>query len=138
MASTEQLTAVSGVLDRLGIQHANSGACWGEWIERPTGGDLVSISPIDGTELARIRMAGEKDFDEVVDQAHRTFLKWRMLPAPKRGLIVREIGDELRRIVQIKGRILGELDEMFSSGRECAAKDRFMNEIDAETEAVAP
>ena len=56
----------------------------------------------------------------------------------KRRSAAIEIGDELRGIVQIKGRILGELDEMFSSGSECAAKDRFMDEIDAEAQAVPP
>ena len=55
----------------------------------------------------------------------------------KRGSAAIEIGGELRGIVQIKRRILGELDEMFGSGRECAAKNRFMNEIDTETQAVA-
>lgn len=124
MASTEQLTAVTGILDRLGIQPENSGACWGEWIERPAGGDLVSISPIDGAELARIRMAGEQDYEEVIHHANRAFLKWRMVPAPRRGLIVREIGEELRRVKDDLGALvtlemgkilpegLGEVQEM--------------------------
>jgi aldehyde dehydrogenase (NAD+) len=96
MASTEQMTAASAVLDRLGVQPENSGACWGEWISRPSGAELISTSPIDGTELARVRMAGEAEYEEVVARAHETFLKWRMVPAPKRGMIVREIGEELR------------------------------------------
>ncbi len=96
MASTEQMTAITGILDRLGIRPENSGACVGEWIERPSGAELVSYSPIDGAELARVRMAGEADYEAIVSRAHETFLRWRTLPAPKRGLIVREIGDALR------------------------------------------
>src|SRR3954447_20167599 len=98
MARTEQLTAVNEILDRLGIHASNSGACWGEWIPTTSGGELVSTTPIDGTELARVRMAGAADYDEVVKRAAEAFPKWRTVPAPKRGLIVREIGDELRRV----------------------------------------
>jgi len=36
----------------------NSGAGWGEWIERPDGGELVSINPSDGSAMAGVRMAG--------------------------------------------------------------------------------
>ncbi len=87
---------VQAVLHRLGIQPVNSGACYGEWIEHPGGGELISYSPIDGSELARVQMADERDYDAVVDEAAKAFESWRVFPAPKRGQIVREIGDELR------------------------------------------
>ena len=97
MAGTEQLTtSLQGVLDRLGIKPLNSGACWGEWIDKPGGAELASISPIDGSEIARVRQADEQDYDDVVWNALQAFERWRMFPAPKRGQIVREIGDELR------------------------------------------
>jgi aldehyde dehydrogenase (NAD+) len=85
-----------GILSGLGIGAVNSGAGWGEWIDRPSGGELTSISPADGTVLARVRMAGPQDYDEVAEHAAATFLKWRLCPAPRRGEIVREIGNELR------------------------------------------
>ena len=88
---------VQAVLHRLGIQPVNSGACYGEWIEHPGGGELISYSPIDGSELARVQMADERDYDAVVDEAAKAFEPWRLFPAPKRGQIVREIGDELRK-----------------------------------------
>src|SRR5579884_3931291 len=117
MASTEQLTAVQGVLDRLGIRAENSGACWGEWIERPAGTELVSISPVDGTELARVRQAAEEDYDEVVWNAAQTFERWRMLPAPQRGQIVREIGDELRRAKEDLGTLVTlEMGKILAEG----------------------
>jgi aldehyde dehydrogenase (NAD+) len=98
VSSTIQQPAVDvqAILSRLGIEPVNSGACWGEWIANPSGGELVSTSPVDGSELARIRMAGEAEYDTVVEQAANTFEKWRLFPAPKRGQIVRELGDELR------------------------------------------
>lgn len=123
MAGTEQLTPVRGIFDRLGIEPVNSGACWGEWID--TGGEeLVSVSPGDGSELGRVRMADEQDYDEVVWNVVQAFEKWRMFPAPKRGQIVREIGDELRKAKEDLGALvtlemgkilaegLGEVQEM--------------------------
>ncbi|MBC8164689.1 MAG: aldehyde dehydrogenase family protein, partial [Bryobacteraceae bacterium] len=111
------------VLARLKINHDNPGASWGPWIE--TSGDLlVSYDPSDGTPIAKVRMANEEDYDEVVFEARKTFERWRMFPAPKRGAIVREIGEELRlhknelgALVSIEmGKILqeglGEVQEM--------------------------
>lgn len=111
------------VLSQLGIAQENPGAAWGPWIE--TSGDvLASLDPSDGTPIATVRKAMEEDYDEVVYQAVQTFARWRMVPAPKRGLMVREIGDQLRRykrelgaLVSIEtGKILqegmGEVQEM--------------------------
>ncbi len=94
--ATATTKAVPQILERLGIERVNSGAGWGEWIANPGGGELASISPCDGSEIARVRMASADDYDEVMRHASDTFLKWRMFPAPKRGEIVREICDELR------------------------------------------
>ena len=88
--------AVPEILEKLHIEPVNSGACHGDWIADPSGGELVSVSPATGEPLAKIRMAGLEDYAAVMARATETFLEWRMLPAPKRGEIVREIGDELR------------------------------------------
>lgn len=112
------------VLQRLEIAPSNSGACWGEWIARPSGGELSSINPADSSEIAKVWMAAVEDYEQVVRCAQNTFPLWRMLPAPKRGEIVREIADELRAckadlgaLVSIEmGKILaeghGEVQEM--------------------------
>ncbi len=89
-------TSQDELLDRLSIRPVNSGACWGEWIENPAGGELSSVNPTTGEEIARVRMAAEEDYDEVVWNAAQTFARWRLVPAPRRGEIIREIGDELR------------------------------------------
>ncbi len=83
------------ILKNLGIQAVNSGACWGEWIDT-TGEELVSLNPATGEELARVRLANEEDYDDVMWQAVESFKKWREVPAPVRGEIVRQIGEELR------------------------------------------
>ncbi|MBI4873425.1 MAG: aldehyde dehydrogenase family protein [Acidobacteria bacterium] len=109
---------VSGVFARLGIEPLNSGACAGDWIENPAGGELESINPSDGSVLARVRMAAEEDYDEVAWRLARVFRKWRLLPAPRRGLIVREIGDELRRAKDDLGALVSlEMGKILAEGR---------------------
>lgn len=93
----ERSVLVSETLRRLELESEHSGACWGEWIEETGGGELTSHNPANGRILGTIRMAAEEDYDDVVYQARKTFEKWRMLPAPQRGQIVREIAEELRR-----------------------------------------
>lgn len=80
----------------LAIEPLNSGACGAQWIERPAGGELESINPATGDVIARVAMAGADDYERIVADSADTFRKWRLLPAPERGPIVREIGDELR------------------------------------------
>jgi aldehyde dehydrogenase (NAD+) len=59
-------------------------------------GDLASINPADGEEIARVRQMDRAGYDATVEHSIETFQRWRMLPAPRRGEIVRQIADELR------------------------------------------
>ncbi len=88
--------SIPQILERLHIEPVNSGACYGEWIPDPSGGELESVSPATGEPLAKVRRAGPADYECVVDQARNAFLDWRMVPAPRRGEIVRDIAGELR------------------------------------------
>ena len=88
-------TRVAETLKNLGISDLVQGACGKSWIEC-TGPELVSISPRDGSTLGVVRTATAAEYERVVSEAHEVFLRWRMLPAPQRGQIVRAIGDELR------------------------------------------
>ncbi len=115
---------IAETLESLEIEPINSGACGGEWIAALSGGELESLNPADGNVIAKVQLAGPREYDQVVRQAGTTFAAWRMTPAPKRGEIVREIGDALRRskaelgaLVSIEmGKILaegqGEVQEM--------------------------
>ena len=84
------------ILERLEIEPVNSGACDGDWIANPSGGELASLNPADGSVIARVRMAGREDYERVAQRAAEAFVQWRMRPAPQRGAIVRELADELR------------------------------------------
>ena len=88
------------------------------------GGDLVARSPITGEAIGEVAEASASDVGDAVGQAHRAFAAWRQVPAPRRGELVRLLGDELRaarddlaRLVTIEaGKIvsegLGEVQEM--------------------------
>jgi aldehyde dehydrogenase (NAD+) len=89
-------STISDILERLHIEPLNSGACYGDWIADPSGDEFESINPATDEPIAKIKNAGAADYDLVLHHAHEAFQSWRMLPAPKRGEIVREIGDELR------------------------------------------
>ena len=93
-------------IEELGIKEVNSGACAGpDWIANPSGGELVSYSPNDGKAIAKVKMAGADDYEKIVKKASEAFEAWRMVPAPKRGEIVRQIGEALR----AKKKALGKL-----------------------------
>jgi aldehyde dehydrogenase (NAD+) len=87
---------VRAILDDLHIEPLNSGACFGDWVAEPAGRELESLSPATGEPIAAIKLAGPADYQTVMTRAVDSFREWRMIPAPKRGEIVREIGDELR------------------------------------------
>jgi len=90
------ISSISEILEKLHIEAVNSGACYGDWIPQPSGGELESINPASGEALAKVLRAGPEDYEYVVSRAQEAFLEWRMVPAPRRGEIVREIGNELR------------------------------------------
>jgi L-aminoadipate-semialdehyde dehydrogenase len=109
---------MNDVLTRLGLWRSNSGASYGEWIENPAGGEVASLNPATGAELGRVQMAAEEDYDEILWHATQTFERWRMLPAPKRGEIVREIGDELRRAKDDLGTLVSlEVGKILAEGK---------------------
>ncbi|MCC7498409.1 MAG: aldehyde dehydrogenase family protein [Bryobacterales bacterium] len=112
------LSTGEDVLDRLGIRKVNSGACAGDWIPVPSGGELISSNPSGESPLAAVRMAGEDDYEQVAANAWETFQRWRLLPAPKRGEIIRQIGDELRRNKDDLGRLVAlENGKILAEGR---------------------
>jgi aldehyde dehydrogenase (NAD+) len=83
------------VLARLGLSEVNPGAASGGWIE--THGRVVpSFNPTTGEALASVQLCSVDDYRTVIRRAQEAFVGWRMLPAPKRGEIVREIGVALR------------------------------------------
>jgi aldehyde dehydrogenase (NAD+) len=94
-------------LGELGIKEINSGACIGpEWCEVENRDVMDVVSPIDNTVIAQVALASKDDYERVVDAARESFLSWRLAPAPKRAVIVREIADEIRRLKESLGKLV--------------------------------
>jgi aldehyde dehydrogenase (NAD+) len=74
-----------------------SGVWTGSGAEVGLGGVHHAVSPIDGETIATISLASDEQYERAVWGAHETFLAWRQVPAPERGQLIREIGDELRK-----------------------------------------
>ena len=84
-------------LKTLGIEKENQGVSTGlDWLDGESGPTLDVFSPVDGKRIARVLTATEAAYEQVVEKAHKAFLKWRLVPAPKRGEIVRQISNQLR------------------------------------------
>jgi aldehyde dehydrogenase (NAD+) len=89
-----------------------------------TTGPLVVRSPIDGAEIGRVQTQAPQDVGAAVERAHQAFLAWRSVPAPRRGELIRLLGEELRKDKQVLGELvsleagkiltegLGEVQEM--------------------------
>ncbi|TIX93157.1 aldehyde dehydrogenase family protein [Rhizobium sp. P44RR-XXIV] len=114
MTATSDLAAeTKAILTELGVS-----------TDRYTGGTLAVTSPVTGAEIGRLREHSAGEAKAAIDRAHDAFLAWRDVPAPKRGELIRLLGEELRagkaalgRLVSVEvGKItsegLGEVQEM--------------------------
>ncbi|RYY34291.1 MAG: aldehyde dehydrogenase family protein [Sphingobacteriaceae bacterium] len=87
---------ISKILHHLHINDNNpafsTGSTWGG-----SGKDVKEItSPVDGKTIAKVALATADDYNTVIEKAQSAFKQWRTIPAPKRGEIVRQVGDALR------------------------------------------
>ena len=106
-------------LKELGIKEKNYGASTGtEWIATTDQGELNIVSPVDGKHIASVYLASEADYEKLVAKGVETFKKWRMVPAPKRGEIVRQIGNELRKHKDALGMLVSyEMGKSLQEGK---------------------
>ncbi len=121
------------LLDKFNIHPNHSGVFAGEWVAKPSGEEIHSVNPSNGKVLGTVLTASIQDYEKVLENAGEGFKKWRDIPAPLRGDIVRRIGIILREnkaelallICLESGKILieakGEVQEMidmcdFASG----------------------
>ncbi len=86
------------ILKACQVRSKNFGASFSHegWSCDKTDKTLTSYNPSTGKALAEVYPYNENDYETVINHAHASFLKWRMLPAPKRGDIIRQIGNALR------------------------------------------
>ncbi|MBA2710436.1 MAG: aldehyde dehydrogenase family protein [Tatlockia sp.] len=85
------------LLKRLNISDINPGAFSGQgWQSEIGNGRLVSYNPASGEKLAEIATCTLNDYQQIMKRAQNAALAWREIPAPKRGEIIRQIGQALR------------------------------------------
>ena len=94
------------ILSALGIQETNHGTSTGTQWFGSKGELLNSYSPVDGKLIASVNSTDEAGYEHVISTAQKAFLTWRTIPAPKRGDIVRQVGDELRRHKENLGKLV--------------------------------
>lgn len=117
---------MQALLEKLQIKNVNPGACTGPdgWIEDPNGMELISYNPTTGEPIASIIQATEDTYEAVVRKARASFQTWQTVPAPKRGMVIRDLADALRELKEplgelvtlemgkIKAEGMGEVQEM--------------------------
>ena len=93
-------------LSTLKIANTNQGVSTGsEWI-KTSGDTLSSFSPVDAKLIATVTSADRTAYDTAVQKAQDAFVQWRSWPSPKRGEVVRQIGDALRQYKEPLGRLV--------------------------------
>ncbi len=105
------------VLQKLGIEAVNYGATTGtNWLQT-NGKENISVSPIDGKEIARVKTASVEDYEHIMTKAQEAFKVWRNMPAPLRGEIVRQIGNKLREYKEELGYLVSlEMGKIYQEG----------------------
>lgn len=84
------------ILKQLGIKENNKGVSTGRnWLQSK-GETITSYSPVDGKAIASVTAADKEAYEAVIQKAQEAFKEWRNWPAPKRGEVVRQIGEALR------------------------------------------
>ena len=93
-------------LKTLGIESTNKGVSTGtQWINS-TGETIDSFSPVDGKKIGTVIAADKNSYETVIKKAEEAFITWRLMPAPKRGEIVRQVGEALRKYKEPLGKLV--------------------------------
>ena len=100
------------------------GICTGTVWQQGTGPTFSSYSPVDGKKMGEVNSVSRTEYDDVIKKAQQAFVRWRMIPAPQRGEIVRQMGEAFRKNKAALGELvsyemgkslqegLGEVQEM--------------------------
>ncbi len=124
MSNVQSGLEIQEILDQLGIESINPGASTGSYWFNTSGEQIDSYSPVDGKLIASVAAASQADYEVAILKSQEAFKVWRQMPAPKRGEIVRQLGDKLRDYKEPLGKLvsyemgkslqegLGEVQEM--------------------------
>lgn len=97
---------MNDILQQLHISTENSGVSTGTAWLAATGPVINAESPVDGKAIATVKTASREDYDAVIETAVSAFKEWRLWPAPRRGEVVRQAGEALRKNKEALGRLV--------------------------------
>jgi aldehyde dehydrogenase (NAD+) len=102
------MVVMHALLEKLNLADVNPGVCTGPdgWINDLNGKPLVSYNPTTGEAIAAVTQATPASYEQAVCAAQKAFINWRMTPAPKRGLVVRDLGNALREYLEPLGEMV--------------------------------
>ena len=105
------------ILNKLNISNNHHGTSTGlNWIGQEDR-EISSTSPVDGNIIGHVGITKDEEFKTVINSSKEAFKKWRLVPAPKRGEIVRQFGDELRKNKELLGCLVSyEMGKSYQEG----------------------
>ncbi len=116
-ALVEKDYGISEALKQLGIDQINKGATTGtQWFD--TKGEILeSFASADGQLIATVKQGTADDYETIIKKSEAAFKEWRMWPAPKRGEVVRQIGNKLREYKEPLGKLVSyEMGKIYQEG----------------------
>lgn len=116
MSQTSAAFGIKEVLHHLEIKENNLGTSTGsDWYSN--GEEISSFSPVDGKLIGKVKTTTSEDYEKTIQVAAEAFKTWRMVPAPKRGEIVRQFGEELRKLKEPLGKLVSyEMGKSYQEG----------------------
>ncbi|SHI41272.1 L-piperidine-6-carboxylate dehydrogenase [Pseudozobellia thermophila] len=116
MSKIAQTFGIAEVLETLHIKEINDGTSTGShWTGN--GEELNSYSPVDGALIAKVKTTSKSDYGNAIATAQKAFRQWRLVPAPRRGEIVRQFGEKLRELKQPLGKLVSyEMGKSYQEG----------------------
>jgi aldehyde dehydrogenase (NAD+) len=108
---------IQEALSALGIKKSNLGSSTGSKWYKTTGAKIDSYSPADGKLIGSVQAADEKTYRTIIAKSNAAFKEWRQWPAPKRGEVVRQIGEALRKQKEPLGKLVSyEMGKSYQEG----------------------
>ncbi|MGH7181810.1 MAG: aldehyde dehydrogenase family protein, partial [Nitrospiraceae bacterium] len=134
------MIATSEILKGLGLSAINAGGSTGShwWASGEQTSLLASVNPATGEMIAQIRACSAKDYEHIIRESIAAFQRWRLVPAPKRGELVRLIGASLREHKDLLGSLVslevgkikaegdGEVQEMIDMADFAVGQSRML------------
>jgi aldehyde dehydrogenase (NAD+) len=116
MSNTTTAFGIKEALKELGLNEINNGTSTGtNWFSE--GEVIASYSPVDGALIGKVKATTREDYEKVINTAQEAFKKWRTMPAPQRGEVVRKFNDELRRLKEPLGKLVSyEMGKSYQEG----------------------